>query len=181
MNQKFINMVLPYRVIKNDEHDYRFVSESGNQYHIYFDTYWQQDVVQGYLGIAVKVFEFYFEVDKLVKVSMDYRIAITIFSVLEEYMLMNDTVVYYVTQRIDGRAKQLFKVYQLWFNTYLKMRKTMSDKIIKIDRIVESYGFIDAYVSCLLHYDCFTNVHLADLIMDKTLLEVFPNSTVSKI
>jgi hypothetical protein len=166
----------PYRITETNE--FRFTAESGNIYYIYLLEYWQQDVVWSFSNTDVKIYEFNFEVERLNKISQDNRIAITIFSIIEDYLRAEDCVVYYVTQRMDGRAKQLFRLYQLWYTAYCRLGKKMSESVVKIDRVVESYGFIDAYVSSMVPNECFGGVERAERLMDKVLLEIFPNSSV---
>ena len=169
---------LPYQFFQVDEHDFRFTTETGNVYYIYFLEYWQQDVVQSFVHDPIMIYEFNFEVEKLVKVSHDNRIAFTIFSILELYLAKKNSVVYYVTQRMDGRSKQLFRLYQLWYNMSLRATLKLSGKIMKVDKVVESYGFIDAYISCMAHEDFFKHIEQLGSLTEKVLLEIFQNSTV---
>ncbi len=172
--------VITYEYIKTGANEFRFVTDNNNMYFVNFVKYWQEDVVRFISGIEINVFELYFEVENKLSNGFDNKIAPTIFRMLELYFSFDNTVVYFVTQRNDGRSSQLFRVYQLWHKLYKKSGRAFSDKILKSDRFVDSDGQTDAFVSCMTHVDHFDEKIDFDKLTDFVLVEIFPNSTIRK-
>jgi len=167
----------PYPVTEQEDNNFHFVTEHGNEYQITFSKYWQQDIVDLYLGFRVPVYEFYFEVMAKNHSGMDKRIAPTLFDIFDKFLLRTGSVIFYITQRDDGRSKELFKVYQLWYNLYKRSR---GDELVKLDRAVYYGDTAEAYLACMFLRGTVKDKRIP-LLVNTILEEIYPNATVSSL
>lgn len=168
-------LVEPYPVADLGEDCFHFVTETGNEYNIFFAQYWQQDLFDFYSGAKIPVYEFYFEVLAKNHAGMDKRIAPTIFDTLDLFVSRTNSILFYITQRDDGRSRELFKVYQLWYRVY---KQTRGDGLKKLDRAVRYGDTVEAYLSCLFMKDTVNELDNVPLLLDTILHEIFPNADV---
>ncbi len=168
----------PYTYTELGEYNYKFVTDQGNEYSIVFSKYWQQDIVDLYGQMDIDIYEFYFEVVSRNATGMDKRIPHTIFCILESFLIQNKSVVFYITQREDGRGRELFKVYQFWHALYQKMHGGQG-VIDKTDRVVKYGTVTEAHLSCLYLTDTFSYDVQLDRVIDIVLAEIYPNAYIS--
>ncbi|WP_343690738.1 hypothetical protein [Chitinophaga sp.] len=168
---------MPYSYYPTGKDEYKFITDHGNEYTVSFVKYWQGDIVQLYSGINASIYEFYFDTLDIRSKVFDNRISFTLFDILESFLNHPGRAAYYVTQRADGRAKELFKVYQFWYANYLRHKKDTRSYFHKIDRVVLYDGVPEAYVSSLTWEGRFDDVDL-DNALDIVLKEIYPNATI---
>lgn len=171
-----LDRIEPYPVRETEDNTFYFTTTAGNEYQIYFARYWQQDVVDLYLNSRIPVYEFYFEVVHKSCAVMDKRIAPTIFSVVDDFVSRTNSVLFYITQRDDGRSKELFRVYQLWFNEYKRTRFNMLNKT---DRAVWYGRMAEAYISCIYKADANFGKKNIEEMINVVLEEIYPNARVT--
>lgn len=165
-----------YPVQETEDNTFLFTTSAGNKYQIFFARYWQQDVVDLYLRSRIPVYEFYFEVVQKNCSVMDKRIAHTIFTVVDEFVSRTNSVLFYITQRDDGRSKELFRVYQLWFNEY---KRTRRNGLNKTDRAVWYGRTAEAYISCIYKADADFGRGSIENMINVVLEEIYPNARVT--
>ncbi len=165
----------PYAVVETEENTFRFITDHNNEYQIVFSEYWQQDLVSLYTRSQLPVYEFYFEVMAKRQSGMDKRIAHTIFSVVDLFLERSKGLIFYITQRDDGRSKELFKVYQFWYNQYKEKR---GEHLQKIDKVVAYEDTVEAYLSCLFMKTTLPDKVKASQMIDEILNEIYPNASI---
>jgi hypothetical protein len=167
----------PYAVFEYAENKYRFVTESGNEYTIYFIEYWQQDVVNLLSTFPVNIFELFFEQLNRKKIGYDKRLPFTIFSILDKFLWYKKSIIYFIPQREDGRSKELSRLYQLWATLYYKNRITQSH-IAKIDKTILYNDFPEAHLTCLFSKFHFISVSSIEKKLENILFEIYPNCQI---
>lgn len=165
----------PYPLVDLGDDSFHFITDQGNEYSIYFAKYWQQDLIDLYSGVRIPVYEFYFEVLAKNHAGMDKRIAPTIFDILDRFVIRTNSILFYITQRDDGRSGELFKVYQFWYKLY---KRTRGDGLQKLDRVVYYGDTVEAHLSCLFMRDTVAELDNVPLLISTILQEIYPNSTV---
>ncbi len=169
--------MLPYPISEDSPNNYRFITDLGNEYTLNFVRYWQQDLIDLYSSIDIDVYEFYFEIFMRRKSGLDNRIPFTIFNILERFLKVNKSILFFVTQREDGRGKELFRVYQLWANLYY--RSYYQETLIqKVDRSIWYGDFAEAYLSCLYLKNDYVDSKFLENLLNELLYEIYPNCRV---
>ena len=159
------------------ENEYRFTTDHGNVYAVSFAAYWQQDVINFIAEDNVEIYELYFGVVSTKQHVFDKRIAVTIISLMEEFLMQGKRAVFYITDRNDDRSLELFRLYFSWFALHKRLNK--NSKTLKVDKVVKYKFHIEAYVSCVLidKNDRYAPNELSELV-EVVLREIYPNSTV---
>lgn len=167
-----------YPFVQLENNEFKFITQNTNEYIVGFGDYWQQDVVDLYGNLDMPVHEFYFEVQLKKRMGFDNRIAFTIFDIVELFLRSTGGATYYVTQREDGRSRELFKVYQMWHRLYNRSRGEAAANMMKVDRIVLYEETPEAYLSCLTLRQNLPAGASLDQTIDCVLAEIYPNCMV---
>jgi hypothetical protein len=166
----------PYKFIETRFGNYSLVTEHNNEYEIYFSKYWQQDVVDLYAPVNIKVYELYFEPVRIEKKFNDKRLSYTVMSILQTFLKENDCAVFYATQRDDGRNQELFTLYKFWLRSFLQY---MNEPVSKLDRAVFYEGLAESFISCIvLNRSIEESDMSADQVLDLVLAEIYPRATI---
>ncbi|MDY0905126.1 hypothetical protein [Pedobacter sp. CFBP9032] len=167
----------PYSYISIGDYDYKFITDNDVDYSVNFTRYWQEDVVNFYTDSDFSIFEFNFIQSQEKNGVFDQRISYTVIKIIDDF-LNSKRVLYYVTQRIDGRAKELFKVYQLWYKLFLLSQLKFTNSIMKIDKeVLYESNSVEAYISVMIIEDKYSSEDLSRMT-DVVLKEIYPNSII---
>lgn len=171
-----------YQLREIDPDSYHFTSDQGNLYHVYFTPNYQNDMVRLYSDLPqVTVYEIYFvELKKGPTSELDPKIGPTICQLIFDFLELHlQSIVFYITNRDDGRSYELFRVYKLWFRAYL--RDNLGDKkILKLNRSIETSYYVEAYCCCIMFEKDFLAID-SESCFDTILSEIYPNFDIKKI
>lgn len=169
----------PYKVVETKFGNYSLVTEHNNEYEIYFSKYWQQDVVDLYAPVSIKVYELYFEPVRIEKKCQDKRLSYTVMSILKTFLKENDCAVFYATQRDDGRNQELFTLYKFWLRSFLQY---IDEPAFKLDRAVYYEGQVESFISCIAFQRSIEESDLdANQVLDLILTEIYPRATIAAL
>lgn len=154
-----------------------FFTSNSISYTVEFVEYWQQDLVSLYSELSINVYELFFIQSEEKNGIFDPKISTTLFKIIDDF-LTQETIVYYITERIDGRARELFRVYQLWYLQFKRLNANLDKTLIKFDRkVYNEYDQVDAYVSIVLTNDWIQTEKVEELF-EKLLSQIFPNTYI---
>lgn len=160
---------------------YHFSSDQGNLYHVYFTPNYQNDIVRLYSDMPeVTVYEIYFvELKRGQNTELDSKIGVTICQLIFDFLLLNrQSIVFYITNRDDGRSYELFRVYKLWFRAYHSL--SGNHQILKLNRSISTGNYVEAYCCCIMMERDFLSID-PDVSFDTILSEIYPNFDINKI
>lgn len=167
-----IQMNTGYELINYENDSYRFVTDYGNEYKVVFSKTWHEEILDWHLETKIPICELYFEESFIKRKGSDPKIASTLIRLIDEY-LKQGKILYYVTERKDGKEEFLFKVYNFWYNRIKQMYQNVS----KFNREIYWDSYLQARFGCLINNDFVSSNHI-DSILDAILSDIYPNSVI---
>jgi hypothetical protein len=126
-----------YKIIKEGEWDYFFVTKHGIKYHAYFID------ASIYHPLFSNVYAFNIEAETATPHPIDNGIAATIVSILKVFFLNEDRAIILVCDTTDGKEKKREKLFSKWFIRH------NDGSLIKYDASIKTENYL-LYVSMLL-------------------------------
>lgn len=154
------NLLLPYKYQKESEDTYLFITDSGIEYAVYFETEIQAYLINQYPEKSKRFFEFGFVPIniKLSEVSLyphDSKIILTIVRILKDYFDQNQNAIIYNCLASDGKQKVRARYFDAIFE------KLKQNEILKFDSVIDSKNDTQYHQSLLIRND---NPNLEDLV-----------------
>lgn len=167
-----------YPVTKLDDYSYRFISEAGNSYRVFFSKFWMELKDIGLIDYDIEIYEFSFERERIVEKTSDSKVAMTILYLAESFLTKN-RVVFFSSDNPTKRDYSLFRIYHKWYLLFKKNSKDSTyDKIDKMVFYTEKYKLFFSCYFLIENYYCYEDI---EMIFDKILTELFFGAEIKEI